>query len=200
MKWEVFRDKLRPGQKEEWKLTIKTPQGQAAEAEMLATMYDASLDKIWNRKQNFSVFYNQIIPYSSWMGGYFGNNSFNYWWNNKYFKVPTMEYDYFVTQGTMSMDQALNGMVPGVMVRGYGVQKQASMTGSMMIRGVSRSKAEAKYVPALVGSVAEDAVFESELVSVEICVRTLRKQPSSTHNFVPMNKAKFPSPSLCPKV
>ena len=23
MKWEVFRDKLRPGQKEEWKLTIK---------------------------------------------------------------------------------------------------------------------------------------------------------------------------------
>ena len=167
MKWEVFRDKLRPGQKEEWKLTIKTPQGQAAEAEMLATMYDASLDKIWNRKQNFSVFYNQIIPYSSWMGGYFGNNSFNYWWNNKYFKVPAMEYDYFVTQGTMSMDQALNGMVPGVMVRGYGVQKQASMTGSMMIRGVSRSKAEAKYVPALVGSVAEDAVFESELVSVE---------------------------------
>ena len=167
MKWEVFRDKLRPGQKEEWKLTIKTPQGQAAEAEMLATMYDASLDKIWNKKQNFSVFYNQIIPYSSWMGGYFGNNSFNYWWNNKYFKVPTMEYDYFVTQGTMSMDQALNGMVPGVMVRGYGVQKQASMTGSMMIRGVSRSKAEAKYVPALAGSVAEDAVFESELVSVE---------------------------------
>ena len=56
---------------------------------------------------------------------------------------------------------------PGVMVRGYGVQKQASMTGSMMIRGVSRSKAEAKYVPALAGSVAEDAVFESELVSVE---------------------------------
>ncbi len=53
MKWEVFRDKLRPGQKEEWKLTIKTPQGQAAHAEMLATMYDASLDKIWNRRQDF---------------------------------------------------------------------------------------------------------------------------------------------------
>ena len=57
MKWEVFRDKLRPGQKEEWKLTIKTPQGQAANAEMLATMYDASLDKIWNRRQDFQVYY-----------------------------------------------------------------------------------------------------------------------------------------------
>ena len=27
MKWEVFRDRLRPGQEEEWKLVIKTPQG-----------------------------------------------------------------------------------------------------------------------------------------------------------------------------
>ena len=159
MKWEVFRDKLRPGQKEEWKLMIHTPQGQAAEAEMLATMYDASLDKIWNRKQNFSIYYNQIIPYSNWMSGYFGNNSFNYWWNHKYLKVPAMEFDHFVTQGMGSIEEALNGRVPGVMVRGYGVQKQAAMTGNIMIRGVSsRSKAEVKYV----GSVAEDMELSAD--------------------------------------
>lgn len=159
MKWEVFRDKLRPGQKEEWKLTIQTPQGQAAEAEMLATMYDASLDKIWNRKQNFSIYYNQIIPYSNWMSGYFGNNSFNYWWNHKYLKVPAMEFDHFVTQGMGSIEEALNGRVPGVMVRGYGVQKQAAMTGNIMIRGVSsRSKVEAKYVPAM----AEDMELSAD--------------------------------------
>ena len=159
MKWEVFRDKLRPGQKEEWKLTIHTPQGQAAEAEMLATMYDASLDNIWNRKQNFSIYYNQIIPYSNWMSGYFGNNSFNYWWNHKYLKVPAMEFDHFVTQGMGSIEEALNGRVPGVMVRGYGVQKQAAMTGNIMIRGVSsRSKAEVKYV----GSVAEDMELSAD--------------------------------------
>ena len=159
MKWEVFRDKLRPGQKEEWKLTIHTPQGQAAEAEMLATMYDASLNKIWNRKQNFSIYYNQIIPYSNWMSGYFGNNSFNYWWNHKYLKVPAMEFDHFVTQGMGSIEEALNGRVPGVMVRGYGVQKQAAMTGNIMIRGVSsRSKAEVKYV----GSVAEDMELSAD--------------------------------------
>lgn len=159
MKWEVFRDKLRPGQKEEWKLTIHTPQGQAAEAEMLATMYDASLDKIWNRKQNFSIYYNQIIPYSNWMSGYFGNNSFNYWWNHKYLKVPAMEFDHFVTQGMGSIEEALNGRVPGVMVRGYGVQKQAAMTGNIMIRGVSsRSKVEAKYVPAM----AEDMELSAD--------------------------------------
>ena len=122
-------------------------------------MYDASLDKIWNRKQNFSIYYNQIIPYSNWMSGYFGNNSFNYWWNHKYLKVPAMEFDHFVTQGMGSIEEALNGRVPGVMVRGYGVQKQAAMTGNIMIRGVSsRSKAEVKYV----GSVAEDMELSAD--------------------------------------
>ncbi|KAA6314790.1 hypothetical protein EZS27_034649, partial [termite gut metagenome] len=41
---EVFRDNLRPGQEEEWRFTVKTPQGLPAEAEMLTFMYDASLD------------------------------------------------------------------------------------------------------------------------------------------------------------
>lgn len=163
MKWEVFRDKLRPGQKEEWKLTIKTPQGQAAEAEMLATMYDASLDKIWNRKQNFSLFYNQVIPSSYWTSGYFGSNSFNYWWNNKHLKVPAMEYDHFVMQGMVAIEDALNGIAPGVIVRGYGSQKQSSITGSVMIRGVSsRSKAEAKYAPAFAGNIAEEIELSAD--------------------------------------
>lgn len=55
MKWEVFRDRLRPGQEEEWKLVIKTPQGMPAAAEMLATMYDASLDKIYKSNQILRV-------------------------------------------------------------------------------------------------------------------------------------------------
>ena len=51
MKWEVFRDRLHPRTKrKEWKLVIKTPQGMPAAAEMLATMYDASLDKIYKSK------------------------------------------------------------------------------------------------------------------------------------------------------
>ena len=62
MKWEVFRDRLRPGQEEEWKLVIKTPQGFPAAAEMLAMMYDASLDRIYSRHQSLSVYYNRYIP------------------------------------------------------------------------------------------------------------------------------------------
>ncbi|MEZ5013548.1 MAG: MG2 domain-containing protein [Chitinophagales bacterium] len=49
---ETHRDKLSPGSKETWKVTISGPQGEKVAAEMLASMYDASLDAltshIWN--------------------------------------------------------------------------------------------------------------------------------------------------------
>lgn len=40
----TFRDKLWPGQKEEWLLKISGPKGEQVAAELLAGMYDASLD------------------------------------------------------------------------------------------------------------------------------------------------------------
>ena len=51
---EVFRDKLLPGQKEEWKISIKDADNKPVSAELLATMYDASLDKILNHSWRFS--------------------------------------------------------------------------------------------------------------------------------------------------
>ena len=161
MKWEVFRDKLRPGQKEEWKLTIKTPQGQAANAEMLATMYDASLDKIWNRRQDFQVYYNQILPYFNWMSEYAGNNSFNYWWNNKNLKVPAMLYDRFVVQPGFGVEE-LFAVTKNAATYG------ASAQGRIMIRGVaSRSVKKEMSSPAIVAGAVQDVVFESEMIPVE---------------------------------
>ena len=40
----TFRDKLQPGEKETWRVTIKNSQNQPAAAELLATLYDQSLD------------------------------------------------------------------------------------------------------------------------------------------------------------
>ncbi|WP_271782896.1 alpha-2-macroglobulin family protein [Aquimarina algiphila] len=42
---KTFRDKLLPGQQETWSFTIKGPQGDKVSAELLASMYDASLDQ-----------------------------------------------------------------------------------------------------------------------------------------------------------
>ncbi|GAB4496805.1 MAG: alpha-2-macroglobulin family protein [Saprospiraceae bacterium] len=43
--YETFRDKLAPGQKEEWRIKISGPKKEKVAAEMVAAMYDASLDQ-----------------------------------------------------------------------------------------------------------------------------------------------------------
>ena len=51
--YETFRDKLAPGQKEEWRIKISGPKKDKVAAEMVAAMYDASLDQFlphnWSR-------------------------------------------------------------------------------------------------------------------------------------------------------
>ncbi len=44
---DVFRDKITPGAKEEWRISVKDGKGNPTIAEVLASMYDISLDKIY---------------------------------------------------------------------------------------------------------------------------------------------------------
>lgn len=44
VEFETFRDKLQPGESEKWRIIIRGPKGEKVAAEMLAGMYDASLD------------------------------------------------------------------------------------------------------------------------------------------------------------
>jgi hypothetical protein len=54
LKMEVFRDYLLPGQQEEWKISIRDAKNRPAAAELLAAMYDASLDKIYAHSWRFN--------------------------------------------------------------------------------------------------------------------------------------------------
>ncbi len=45
VKWERFRSKLTPGQKETWTAVVSGPDAKPCAAEMVATLYDASLDQ-----------------------------------------------------------------------------------------------------------------------------------------------------------
>lgn len=65
IEFETFRNKLQPGQKEEWRLKIKDKKGDKVAAEMLATLYDASLDAF---KPNYWAFdiYNRYYTSLYW--------------------------------------------------------------------------------------------------------------------------------------
>jgi uncharacterized protein YfaS (alpha-2-macroglobulin family) len=69
IEWITFRDKLLPGQKEQWKLKITGPKKEKIATELLATMYDASLDAFLPHSFNFSLYkpiYNGLLSnYSS---------------------------------------------------------------------------------------------------------------------------------------
>ena len=53
--YETFRDKLKPGANEEWRLKISGEDGEAVAAELLAAMYDASLDAFKPHQWNFRL-------------------------------------------------------------------------------------------------------------------------------------------------
>jgi len=93
LKWDVFRDKLKPGQKEEWKLTIKNTKETAAEAEFLASMYDTSLDKIWKRDQGLSVNFGRVIPTVNWIHPYSNSNSYYFDFLSKEYNFQDLSYD-----------------------------------------------------------------------------------------------------------
>ena len=56
IEFETFRNKLLPGQKEEWKLKIKDKKGDKVAAEMVTTLYDASLDAFRPNNWYFDIY------------------------------------------------------------------------------------------------------------------------------------------------
>lgn len=83
--FETFRNKLLPGQKEEWKVKIKGPKGEKVAAEMLAAMYDASLDQFAANSFSMSVF-GQFYPRSAWSSTSFGAET-AYIYENEWNKI-----------------------------------------------------------------------------------------------------------------
>ena len=53
--FETFRNKLYPGEKEEWRIKIKGFKGEQVAAEFLASMYDASLDQFTSNNWSFNI-------------------------------------------------------------------------------------------------------------------------------------------------
>ena len=63
LKWETFRDRLEPGGQETWTLRITDPTGKPVDAHLLASMYDASLDRIYRHGWQFSLPFNRYTPF-----------------------------------------------------------------------------------------------------------------------------------------
>ena len=66
LEWHTFRDRLTPGQQEEWSLTVKKPDGTPADAQLMAVLYDKSLDQISKHNWNFTPYLSLPLPETQW--------------------------------------------------------------------------------------------------------------------------------------
>ena len=85
--WKTFRNRLTPGQKEEWTLKITTPDGKPAKAQLMSVLYDKSLDQIAPHSWNLSLGFYQSLPNCYWKH----NLTFRSFWLNGVY--PTKYYD-----------------------------------------------------------------------------------------------------------
>ena len=154
LKWTTFRDKLRPGQQEEWKLTVLYPDGRPAEAEMLATMYDASLDKIYSaHKLDFGVDFHYVVPLTYWNTSYMRNAYLYVDFPLKRFRAVPLEYSELIIPSTGRME---------AMVVGYGGSPRATLAGALKIRGRSAANAVMNQ------EAVTDMVLQEEMVETSV--------------------------------
>jgi len=92
----IFRDKLQPNQEETWSFTVKDDKNDAVSAEVLASMYDASLDEFKPHSWNFNSIENKTYNSygSSSANQSFGTERFSVYNNQQnYFSFPQQQYD-----------------------------------------------------------------------------------------------------------
>ena len=125
IEYATFRDKLLPGSNEKWKLKISGNKGEKVVAEILASMYDASLDQFKQHNWTALNIWPTTAFYINWNGQDFSrSNSQQFSGIKNYFKkLPPKSYDNLLfSNGEFFADE--------VVVIGYASRRQ-ELTGSV---------------------------------------------------------------------
>ncbi|MEG1544158.1 MAG: alpha-2-macroglobulin family protein [Tannerellaceae bacterium] len=129
---ETFRDRLLPGSRETWKFHIQNADSTAMIAEVLAGMYDASLDRISPFAWSFSPIRQVVLTAPRMTGGAGFQTSYRY--ENQqpdFVAVPEYQYDCLNWQGMMSSNQS------NITLRRY-----SGAVGAVMMKSASAPMAE----------------------------------------------------------
>lgn len=157
LEWTTFRDKLTPGQKEEWTLTVKRANGTAADAQLMATMFDKSLDQITRHNPVFSPMVRINVPNCYWRGG---GNSFLHLFQSK---------DYEYKGGRGLQFSHLYGSLFSVFYGEVLCAKEVIMQNASSTRSIGRkmlSMGNAKFAAPVMKKDSEEMVLSRDEVAV----------------------------------
>ena len=128
LEWATFRDRLRPGEQEEWRLKVTLPDGSPADAELLATLYDASLDCYAPLQWGLYLHAPYRLPYLRCQAARDNLPAVHLEWpDSRRYKYLLWHFDRWRDEIKLR-DLA---MLDQVMVRGYGMQNRKTVVGAV---------------------------------------------------------------------
>ena len=146
--FESFRDKLLPGQQEQWKVRIKGKTAEKVTAEMVATLYDESLD-VFRVNQWYANFFSTLYNRLGWNGGIgFNPNEFtdyeNSWNKTASRSGDGIAYDHINWFEYTITQQLYGARAGGIRIRGVATMSNAKKSGykeeeSMLFRNAARA-------------------------------------------------------------
>jgi hypothetical protein len=153
LSWERITSKLEPGAKETWTAVIKGPDGEAAAAEMVATLYDASLDA--------------FVPHRfPGLAGQF-RNEHGVWWRVQFSNQEAGFNGYAGWEGggRFGMDELFRSFVPEVDPFGGGLHGMFALGGGFGgggARGLRMRNGAAMAMPMVAEAAGMDAFAASD--------------------------------------
>lgn len=186
MKWEVFRDRLRPGTEETWTMQILDAAGKPVDARLLATLYDASLDRLWDNPWNFQLGFSRytpsVMPFIQSVNSIAMAYSPFYTYSLSSVYTPD-NWQLYSRLWVPSLRQYRTFSRNGLMVRGAGIMMKAAAAAPDAMRADEALNAQA-------GFTQDDGVVEVELQSETIPLETeqtmtLRENFAETAFFYP---------------
>jgi len=145
--YESFRDKLEPGSKETWTVHVQAKKNEHRIKEVLANMYDASLDQITNHNWpaikslwpnspfaktftalSFEESNGNNISYPKQKGYVNADKIYPDYRNDIWLSFRKSSLDYYLMSPTES-DMLMSGSAPGIMIRGRNSLDEVVVTG-----------------------------------------------------------------------
>ena len=125
MTWQTFRDRLTPGQQEEWQLKITKPDGTPADASLMAVLYDKSLDQINPHQWSFHPSNYLPLPSTAWQWTTWGSINARGYQNYQGLMVSDLRFSHFDSS-----------VYPH-----YVYYSRYAMSGSVRVRGLAKASA-----------------------------------------------------------
>lgn len=180
----TFRDKLQPGTNETWSFKIKGPQGDKVSAELLASMYDASLDQFKSHTWDFNPI-NNLTYYSynrSNARRSFGTRNFRVYQDRARINFPKQYYDQLDWFGfsfgnrnlMLQATKALNGRVSGVQI----VEDEMEVEESVVFMKVSDSDNLDEVVVVGYGTQKKKDLTGSNITTKDNNATNVKEKPS----------------------